>query len=61
MKIASPFEQMKFLTGGMELWIDPTGQEKQKVEVVYPVKGELAANTMQPQNCSVNRYGFNLI
>ena len=55
MKIASPFEQMKFLTGGMELWIDPTGQKQQKEEVVYPVKGELAAGTLQPQNNTADK------
>ncbi|MGZ3938611.1 MAG: hypothetical protein ACXVLT_08010 [Flavisolibacter sp.] len=55
MKILNPLEQMKFLTAGMELWIDPTGQEKQKVEVVYPVKGELATTAMQPQNSSADK------
>jgi len=55
MKITSPFEQTKFLTGGMELWIDPTGQKQQKTEVVYPVKGELAASAMQPQNSSADK------
>ena len=52
MKILNPLEQMKFLTAGMELWIDPSGQERQKVEVVYPIKGELATTAMQPQNAS---------
>lgn len=55
MKILSPLEQMKFLTAGMELWIDPSGQEKQKIEVVYPVKGELATTAMQPQNSSADK------
>jgi hypothetical protein len=30
MKITSPFEQTKFLTGGMELWIDPTDRNNRK-------------------------------
>lgn len=47
MKISSPFEQRKFLNGGMELWIDPTGQKKQKTEIVFPIKGELAADPVQ--------------
>jgi hypothetical protein len=52
MKISNPLEQMKFLSGGMELWIDPTDQQKQKVEVIYPTKGELDPTAMQPQNAS---------
>jgi uncharacterized membrane protein YgcG len=55
MKITNPVEQMKFLKEGMELRIDPTGQEKQKAEIVYPVKGELAENAMQPQNNSLDK------
>jgi hypothetical protein len=55
MKIINPIEQMKFLTGGMELWIDPTGRKAQKAEVVYPVKGELAATALQPQNTSADK------
>jgi len=55
MKILNPLEQMKFLTAGMEVWLDPSGQEKQKVEVVYPVKGELATAAMQPQNTSADK------
>lgn len=52
MKIENPVEQMKFLTGGMELWVDPTGQEKQKAEIIYPVKGELDPMALRTQNSS---------
>lgn len=55
MKITNPVEQMKFLTGGMELWIDPTGRKAPKAKVVYPVKGELAATALQPQNTSADK------
>lgn len=47
MRIKSPFEQRKFLSSGMELWIDPAGEKKQKTEIVFPVKGQLATNALQ--------------
>jgi len=52
MKITNSVEQMKFLYGGLQLWIDPTGEKKQTTEVIFPSKGELPQGSFQAQGGS---------